>query len=463
MRRRLGLGLFGAFAAIAALTSTAEAQITNAISDSARITLVGNTRPEAIAANDRGAVADSFQLDHMQLLLRHSSAQEKALNQLIADQQNLRSANYHKWLTAAQFGQQFGASQKDIDTVTSWLKEHGLRVNSVGAGRMMIDFSGNAGHVRDAFHTEIHKLSVGGVNHIANMKDPEIPAALAPAVAGIVSLNDFRPHTNYEKRTTNPQLTGTCAGFGACLAVTPADLATIYNLNPLFTAGITGKGVTVVVIEDTNVANAADWSTFRSTFGLSGYTSGSFTQIHPSNCTDPGLNGAEGEAMLDAEWASASAPNASIVLASCKDTFTTFGGLIALQNLLNSSSPPPVVSISYGECETFNGATANMAYYNSYQQGVAEGTTIFVSSGDEGAVCDRGAIARYGIGVSGFASTPFDVAVGGTDFGDTYANCKGQSFPGCDSAYWNNANTSVYGSAKSYIPEVPWNDSVPAC
>ncbi len=463
MRRRRGLGLFAAIAAITAFTFSTEAQpapqITKAVNENSRVTLVGNTRPEATAQNDRGAVADGLLLDHMQLLLRRSGAQETALNKLIGDQQNPRSANYHKWLTAAQFGQQFGVAQSDISAIKSWLSAHGFHVNSVGTGRMTIDFSGNAGQVRDAFNTEIHKLSVNGVSHIANMKDPQIPAALAPTVAGIVSLHDFRPHTNFDKRATNPKLTGNCAGYGACLALVPADLATIYNLNPVFTAGYTGKGVTVVVIEDTDVYNTADWATFRSTFGLSGYSFGSFTQVHPGGCADPGVNGAEGEAILDAEWASASAPNASIVLASCRDTFVTFGGLIALQNMLNSSSPPPIVSISYGECETFNGATANAAYYNTYQQGVAEGTTIFVSSGDEGATCDRATTSRHGIGVSGFASTPFDVAVGGTDFADTYANCKSASFPGCDSAYWNNANTSVYGSAKSYIPEIPWNDS----
>ena len=59
--------------------------------------------------------------------------------------------------------------------------------------------------------------------------------------------------------------------------------------------------------------------------------------------------------------------------------------------------------------------------------------------------------ARSGITVSGFASTPYNVAVGGTDFGDTVA--------GTTSAYWSATNSSAYGSAISYIPEIPWNDS----
>ena len=176
----------------------------------------------------------------------------------------------------------------------------------------------------------------------------------------------------------------------------PADLATIYNLNPLFGAGYSGQGQTIVVIEDTNVYTTSDWTTFRSTFGLSGYTAGSFTQVHPApgsganNCSNPGVNGDDGEAILDAEWASAAAPSAAIELASCSDTNTTFGGLIALQNLINeSSTPPAIVSISYGECEAYNGASANAAYSSAYQQAVTEGVSVFVSSGDEGAAsCD---------------------------------------------------------------------------
>jgi subtilase family serine protease len=247
---------------------------------------------------------------------------------------------------------------------------------------------------------------------------------------------------------------------GAYQLVVPADLATIYNLNPLFGAGYSGQGQTIVVIEDTNVYTTSDWTTFRSTFGLSSYSSGSFAQVHPApgsganNCSNPGVNGDDGEAILDAEWASAAAPSAAIELASCSDTNTTFGGLIALQNLLNeSSTPPAIVSISYGECEAYNGASANAAYGSAYQQAVSEGVSVFVSSGDEGAAsCDADeSSATHGIGVSGFASTPYNVAVGGTDFGDSYANTN--------NSYWNTSNTSTYGSALSYIPEIPWNDS----
>jgi subtilase family serine protease len=310
--------------------------------------------------------------------------------------------------------------------------------------------------VRQAFHTEIHALNVRGVKHIANMSDPQIPAALAPAVVGIVSLHDFVPPAMHHLR---PQFT-TSLGY---YTVVPADLATIYNLNPLFGEGISGQGQTVVVIEDadvTNGSNNADWKTFRSTFGLSGYAAGSLTQVHPaptgggSNCAAPGVNSNDVEATLDMEYASAAAPSAAIELASCADTGATFGGLIAMQNIINASgTPPAIMSVSYGECEAENGAGANAAYNSTYQQAVTEGVSVFVAAGDFGAAgCDPNAAdASHGIGVSGFASTPYNVAVGGTDFADTYENAN--------STYWSSTNSASYGSALSYVPEIPWNNS----
>jgi subtilase family serine protease len=243
--------------------------------------------------------------------------------------------------------------------------------------------------------------------------------------------------------------------------VTPADLATIYNLTPLFNGGTAGQGQTIAVVEDSDLYSTADWSTFRSEFGLSQYKTGSLATVHPApasganNCLDPGVaNGDDGEAILDAEWASAAAPGAAIAVATCANSRTTFGGLIAIQNMLNAKAgPPAIISLSYGECEAQNGASANAAYNAAFQQAVAEGVSVFVAAGDEGAAsCDAGATgATHGIGVSAFASTPYNVAVGGTDFGDTYAGTAG--------AYWNATNTPTYGSARSYVPEIPWNDS----
>jgi subtilase family serine protease len=455
--------------------SRPRALISEPVSDTKLVTLAGNTRPEANARYDRGAVADTFRMDHMFLELRRSPQAERALQQYIGQQSDPKSPNYHHWLTPQEIGQRYGLAPEDMATIAGWLRSHGFTVNLVYPNGMVIDFSGTAGEVRKTFHTSIHRLDVDGSQHIANMSDPLIPAALAPAVVGIVSLNDFRPHPMYTKMKTGFSPGGTCGPLGApCEKVVPADLATIYNLSPLFSGGVTGQGETIVVVEVSDVFNAADWNTFRNKFGLSSsFPKGSFRALQPqppsgpSNCTDPGaVPGVDVEAIIDAEWASAAAPNATIVVGSCADVSTgpfgttvASGVFIALQNILNGalSPKPDVVSVSYGESEVVNGEASNAVIDSLYQTGVAGGTSIFVAAGDAGADAndlDRQPppyAAEFGISVSGFASSPNDVAVGGTDFGDFLTSTS--------STYWNASNGANGGSATSYLPEIPWNDS----
>lgn len=433
--------------------------------------LKGNTHPLARSEFDRGRVKESYSLDHMLLMLKRSPEQEAALADLIAALHDPHSANYHQWLTPEEFGERFGPSKTDVGAVNDWLRSYGFRVNAVYPSAVLVDISGNAGQVRKAFHTEIHYYTVQGVQHIANASDPQIPAALEPVIAGFGSLHDFMPHplVRHASEVRKDRKTGRWVPSGRKptfsftykgnqqFDVGPEDFAKIYNLTPLLNAGVTGAGQTVAVIEDTNM-QAADWTTFRSAFGLSSF-SGTLTQVHPAppsgsnNCTDPGTNGDEGEAALDAEWAGAVAPNATIEVASCASTGTTFGGLIAAQNLLNSKTPPPIISVSYGQCESSLGASGNAMYNATWQQAVTEGVSVYVAAGDEGAAgCDPDASdATHGIAVSGFASTPYDVAVGGTDFQDLVN--------GTISTYWSTTNTSGNLSALSYVPEMTWDTS----
>ena len=430
--------------------------ITEKVDDAKLVTFPGNTRPEANARNDRGRLPDNFPLQHIMLLLRRSPVQEQALEKLIDELHDSQSPYFHHWLTAAELGERYGLAGEDIRTITGWLKSHGFEVNLLYSNRVLIDFSGTAAQVREAFHTEIHYIEVSGDEHFANMSDPRIPAALAPAVVGVVSLNNFRPQPTVSRSSSNLTYGGPCSLSSLCYGIVPADLATIYNLNPILGGGVSGQGQTIALVEDSDLYSVGDWTTFRSTFGLSGYTMGSFTTIHPgTNCTDPGaVPGVEDEATLDAEWSSAAAPNAAILMVSCADggTYSTFGWFIALQNLL-SGTPPAIVSMSYGVSENVLGATANAAINTTYEQAVLEGVSVFVSAGDANAANnDRNQpAAMNGINISGFTTTPYNVSVGGTDFGETYA--------GTNSTYWSGTNGQTYGSALSYIPEIPWNDS----
>jgi subtilase family serine protease len=451
-----------ALAATSAGSPTAAPHISDAIDEINLVRLAGQTHPLAAQKYDQGAVDDSFPMPHMFLQLRRGPEEEESLEHSIDERQDPQSASYHQWLTAEELGTNFGPAQQDIETVSRWLSSHGLQVNAVSKNGLTIDVSGTAGQVREAFHTEIHKYAVNGKQHIANASDPMIPAALTPVVVGVVSLHNFMPKPAVIK--PNKGFTFPCTGCPDGVNgvpqydEAPADFATIYNVGPLYKTSkpITGKGQTVVVLEDTDI-NPADVATFRTTFGLASY-SGTFGEVHPgAGCTDPGINSAETEAALDAEWAGAVAADAAVELASCADTTTNFGGFIAAQNLLDSASPPPIMSLSYIGCEAEEGPSGN-AYLNGlWQQAAGEGVSVFVAAGDSGAAsCDAFDLpspnwSDTGIAANALASTPYNVATGGTDFLDTYE--------GADNQYWNATNDPIGRSAKSYVPEMPWNDS----
>ena len=386
-------------------SQSATVLVTQKLDDSSLVTLKGNT-PVSLGTNtkDLGSVTGDFKLDHMLLQLKRSPEQEKALAAFMELQQSKSNPNYHKWLSEAAFDEAFGINSADVDSVTRWLKSHGFAVNGVTPDGLVIDFSGTAAMVTEAFHTQIHNLQLkNGEKHFSNVSDPQIPSALAKVVVGPVALHDIKPHPLVKPRSPvsidgngrNHQAEKdakgnyTFAGCGStCYAFTPGDAQTIYNINPLLQDGTTGKGQTIGLIEDSNDYTDADWNTFMTTFGLKRY-GGTLATAHPTGsmtCNDPGdlANGTDVEVELDIEYASATAPGANVVIESCADSNTAFGGLLAVENLASATTiTTPILSISYGLCEAFNGAAANGAYTSAYQHASARGISIFVSSGDE--------------------------------------------------------------------------------
>jgi subtilase family serine protease len=446
--------------------SSAERLITQAVDESKMMMLKGNTYPLARAEFDRGTVPASLPMDRMLLVLKRSPAQETALEAFLAEQVDESSPNYHKWLTPDQFGEQFGASKDDISQLTSWLQSHGFQVAPASHGRGVIEFSGNAGQVQEAFHSAIHYYNVNGKQHWANQSDPQIPQAFASAVAGFVSLHNFPKHSTSRSlgvvrrnmatakaEPLRPEFTfnGGCLGTD-CFALGPQDFSTIYNVTPLYTAGIDGTGEVVAIVADSNI-DTTDVTQFRSIFGLPAKAPNVIV-----NGADPGIqpcpNGTECEAILDVEWSGAVAKNATIDLVVTQDG-ATFGTDLSAEFIVDNNLAP-IMSESFGECELFLGSAGNTFENSLFMQGAAEGITIAISTGDNGSVgCllnppNSDSPNTFGLGVSGIASTPFDVAVGGTDF-DQINNT---------SAFWNMTNTAgTQGSAKGHIPETTWNDS----
>ena len=428
--------------------------ITQPADESKLVELTGNLRPEVKQNTGWKPAPSGMRMDHIHLLLKRSADRERAVQAAVGALTDPASPTYHQWLTAEQFGRRFGAADADIAAIISWLRSEGFSVNLLYPSHMMIDFSGSAGQILKAFHTHVGQNTVGGVTHFANLADPAMPAALASIVGGIVSLHDFHPHN---ARRARPAVSGSCGR--PCNAVGAGDLATIYDLKRVFSLGYVGQGQTIAVAEMTNLYNNNDWYIFRSSFGLNQYASGNLHVVHPAPsggrpCNDPGVNsGQDAEAALDTEWASAAAPGATIELASCASSGPSDGVFLAIENLINASAPPPVISISYALCEVDNGAAANAAFNQLYQQAAAEGISVFVASGDTGAsACALGpGPTNFGIGVNGWGDSQYNVSVGGTDFADTLTGTNG--------TYWNADAGAPWSTARSYIPEVAWNDN----
>lgn len=474
-RMRLQCAFLICFAALLPRSVFAGSAVKGVVDDTNLIRLERSTHPAAtVSAFDRGRVADDLPLEHMLLALRRPDDMEAKLVKRIEAMHDPKSPVFHQWLTAADLGTKYGPSPEDIAEVKNWLSSYGLQVNYVYKNGMVVDFSGSASQASAAFHTDIHTLTLpNGEVHIANVRDLQIPAALAPVVRGVVSLNDFFPQPRLRSmgpitldRSTNrwEPLYTVSNGEKVTYAISPYDLATIYDILPLWNRGYTGKGVTIAVIEDSSLAHPGDWSSFRQAFGLEKFTGGSFEQVNPhaanATCNVPGQNNDEREAAIDAEWASATAPDANIELVACANTKTTSGLDTAILNLLDTKSPD-IISLSYGGCEARSGAAAIALEDEEAKQAAAMGVTYFIAQGDSGAdECspfENYAYSTNGINSGDNTASAYAVDVGGTDFAAEYESDV-SGVPA--NTYWLAQNTpGTLASARSYIPEIPWNDS----
>lgn len=439
------VGGFALAATLAVLPARLEAQparIRSEIDSAERVTLTGHVHPLARPEFDRGPADTSLALSSVTLMLKPSAAQQADLKQLLVEQQDPASVNYHRWLTPEQYADRFGVSGDDISKVTAWLAGQNLKVSAVARARNWVSVAGNVGQVEQAFGVEIHEYNVNGRLHIANATNPSLPAALAAVVSGVRGLHDFRMQPLYKMRGASaakaqPRYTD---GSGDHF-LSPDDFHTIYDMQPLLSSGINGSGQSLVVAGQTQI-NLSDIQQFRSMFNLP--ASDPQIVLVP-NGGNPGISQSDlGEADLDIELSGAAAPNASVIFVYSEDVMTAVQYAID-QNLA------PVLSTSYGACEPQTPMSEALMFQSWAQQGNAQGITWFGAAGDSGgADCITGTDDdNGGPSVDTPASVPEVTALGGTEFNEG----AGQ--------YWNTSNNANGGSALSYIPEMVWNDSAP--
>jgi subtilase family serine protease len=435
------------FFALAPLAYAApQSRIVAAISDSSRVPLQHTIPSRARIANDLGSAPGDTKLNTLSLRFNMTAAQQADLTQLMIAQQNPNSASYHKWLTPEQFGARFGLNGADISKVSTWLTSKGFTVTGVARSSTFITFSGTVAQADQAFGTSIHALSLNGERHISNVTDPVLPSSVASVVTVITGLNDFRikPRTRVSVVKPNPQYTQSSTGSHY---VTPNDFYKIYDV-PAQSTGITGSGITVAVMGQTNISTN-DVAAFRSAAALPAKA----PTIVPVVLNPPGILMSDvDEAQLDVEWSGAAAQAANIIYAYGNDVFAdSLTQTIDNYTTLAAGLTVNIISISYGLCESGWGQSTLNGYNQLLQQANVEGITVVGPTGDSGATdCDTSGLATEGLSVDFPGSSPFVTAAGGTQFNEG------------SGSYWSATNGTGGESATGYIPELPWNETTAA-
>jgi subtilase family serine protease len=435
----------------------------------------GTAHPLARLEFDQGRISSDQPITGA-LVFRLSPAQQSDLDRLLRDQQNPSSPNYRNWLTPEQYAERFGMSQNDLAKVSSWLRSQGLTVTGISRGRTEIYFSGAAGVVENAFRTEIHKYAVKGQEHFANSTALSVPQAFVDVVLGVRGLDNFRPKPMLRLHPmssggASPNFTSSISGNHF---LNPNDFAVIYNVNPLYSAGLDGTGIKIAVIgqtELTSTGNATtDLDAFRSASGLAAKDP-TFVLV-PATGTATFVSGDAVEADLDLEWSNAVAKNADVTYVFSGNTGNAFDAITYTVN----HNLAPIISNSFGLCEADIGQAQAVSLWQTIRQGNSQGQTMTSASGDAGAADCDGDVATVpktasrGLSVDIPAAIPEVTGVGGTEFmGDAAATVIGTAPNTCSAAtpFWLASPgtppscdlTSPDATAISYIPEMTWNDT----
>ena len=430
-------------------TASPEVRVTARVDDSKRTILYGHVPGALSHATDLGRLDANTPAEHLVLVLRSSDTQKAELRRVLDDQQDSRTENYHQWLTPDEFGTHFGVHDEDIAKVSAWLESQGFKVEDVSKSKRVLHFSGTTGQLERAFQTQMRKYQVNGETHVSNNSEISVPTALSPVIAGISLHNFFRknhmgPVRHLKDIGENP-LYGTSAS--STHYVGPWDFATIYNTFPLLNAGITGAGSSIAVVGRSDIL-LSDVQSYRQLFDLP-VNDPVFIHAGQDNGIEPGD---DGESDLDVEISGGIAPNAKVSFVIGTPTFLVDGITNSIQYIVENNTAD-IMSISYGSCEGVEGAGGNEFNNQAFEQAAAQGISVFVAAGDNGpAECDVSGdnFETGGYATGGEASTPYSVAVGGTEGAE--ANSYWITTTELTPPYWGL-------SALSYFPESPWNEA----
>jgi hypothetical protein len=417
---------------------------------------------------------DDAVLTGLSLVLKPTPEQDAALLQLLADQQDPSKPNYHQWLTPAQFGARFGMADADLSVLRTWLERAGLHVDEVAASRNSIRFSGTAVDLAGAFGTPFGRYQVAGQSFYENSAPIQLPDSIAAVVSGVSGLSSYRLTPQHVRMSaeqiaaeaaTSGSHSGASAQFtttttkGSAHYLVPWDFRQIYGINALIHSGFDGTGIKIGVIGQSAV-DTQQLTYFQGKTGQAVKMPAML--LVPNTGVSNRVSGDEAESELDLEYTSGSAPGAQVqfIYTGCTATASpgplssagvcSNDGVLTALSYAITNNVAPILSLSYGGCESGLATVASTTLEPLLEQANAQGQTLLVSSGDSGAAaCDKAGspVAVHGLTVQYPSSSNYVTAVGGTQLNSD------------SSGDWSNTNNSALGSANGYMPETTWNDT----
>lgn len=425
------------------------ARISQTIDSTQMARLRGSLGPRARPENDVGRMAADTRLSSITIYFKLTARQQADLDALVHSQQTPSSPQYHQWLTTAEYAARFGLSDGDLEKVRTWLELQGFTIERISGSHTSISFTGTALQVELAFQTEMHRYKVDGETHVANATPISIPAALSDVVQSVRNLNDFRPKPQVRFRITMPQFSSAQSGNHY---LTPKDIATIYDVNAAYSSGYNGTGQSIAIVGQSEV-NLSDIEHFESAAGLT--VKDPTLVLVPGSGTAQYSSGDQAESDLDLEYSGGLGTGATVyfIYVGNNQNYSVFD---SVQYAVDTRIAP-IISVSYGACETDLSSGDFSTLESIMQQGASQGQSIIAASGDDGSTSCYGDKSltteqQEALVVNYPASSAYVTALGGTEFPTADVSSS-------NTTYWQSTSGSdVIGSAKSYIPEQTWND-----
>jgi subtilase family serine protease len=342
---------------------------------------------------------------------------------------------FRQYLTPQQFGERFGGNAADYAYLKSWAAANGLHVSHESLGRINLTVRGSVSQFQRLFNTQLSNYrSPDGQGFYSASVEPVVPSEIAARISGVIGLTESKVVTPMLKVAKclgeNPPNgrsihTETAGGTGPGGAYKAADLRSVYDI-PSF--GHLNPNAVAAVFEQ----GGYDPSDVTKYLTYNQLPTVKVTPVSvdnsPTDIQDPNV---EEEAVLDIDMIVGINPAISKILVYIDsfywDSFQT--ALLDAITQVGDDDRAQVFSISYGQDEGYQGATAMAAENTALAQLAVEGITVTASSGDNGAYGDG---YDYPYNVIDPGVQPYVTGVGGT--------------------------TLRTGAHEVYMAEVAWNE-----